>query len=231
MLYLRVTTVFVTHLAVILLATVLAGETDARIIDDFSLGGIVVERLGDTAATAEQSGLDPVHVVGGGRSFVVGDFGSPTQTLALDDAMRVLTFETGSTPGYFSINYGSSDSPLGVDLTANGSTAFQIDYSFDGDSTLVQLRFDSPTGEAGARIPQSDSQVLPNGRRRTVVPFADFPFVDFTNITSLALTAGRFPGNSSIKIYGIETVPEPSAVLLMVAASSFVLQGARCRTR
>src|SRR4051794_833571 len=96
----------------------------AMTIDDFSVGPVVVSRVGPSAATAMQSGLDPAHVLGGGRDIVVGDSGSGDQSLAIDTAARELRFNIASGLGYFHITYGSAAQPLNVNLRAGGANSF-----------------------------------------------------------------------------------------------------------
>lgn len=192
----------------------------SKLIDDFSVGSILVERTADTIATAEQTGLDLTRVVGGERSFAVGEFGIATQTLSVDATMGSMTFETGATPGYFTVGYGSVESPLGLDLMANGADAFVVDFFDDlvyPQSNRFGVGVHTATG-SGFVSPNSfgvEIQTLANGLSRVVLPFELYVTnVDFRQVDRIELGVARFPQNSSITFHLLATIPEPSTLML-----------------
>jgi hypothetical protein len=116
-----------------------ADQATAVIIDDFSVGPVTVTRDGATAATSTQTGLDPGHVLGGNRNIVVGEFGASSQSLTIDSALRELRFTAPTGGGYFDLEYGSEAQPLNIDLTADGSDAFLVEFA--GPGGFVSLNF------------------------------------------------------------------------------------------
>src|SRR4051794_38588920 len=146
----------------------------ALTIDDFSVGPVVVSRVGPSAASALQTGLDPSHVLGGGRDIVVGDSGSGDQSLAIDTAARELRFNISSGLGYFHFTYGSVAQPLNVDLRAGGGNSFQIEFGAGFNTTLDRIRVFTASGESasGSGTAGATQIPLPDGRVLSIVPFS-----------------------------------------------------------
>lgn len=206
----------------------------AIVIDDFSVGPITVERTGVDPGVAEQLGLDPTHVIGGARVIEVGRDGTPPQTLTVDAGAGQLVFETGdstdNTAGYFDIAYGSLASPLNVDLTAEGSNALILDYEIEPTNVFLSgglLVRSVGTSLEGAGFGNFDQIRLPNGTTRLILPFDRYRGIDFENVTEIVLTLNRFRSSSKITFYGIETIPEPTCLLLLATSLSIM----QCRRR
>jgi hypothetical protein len=203
----------------------------ALTIDDFSVGPVVVSRVGPAAAIALQTGLDPAHVLGGGRDIVVGDSGSGNQSLAIDTAARELRFNIASGLGYFHITYGSAAQPLNVDLRAGGANSFQIEFGAGSIADLNFISVLSSSGESftGAGRSGTTSTPLPDGRVLANVPFSTLdPQMDLSSIQRMELEFFRLPTNVGPIVKSFTTVPEPSVAGLVVAG---VLMLAGCSRR
>ncbi|MEQ8618820.1 MAG: hypothetical protein RIB44_19775 [Lacipirellulaceae bacterium] len=218
------------YLSAALVLIFYAEPVAAIVIDDFSVGPITVERTGVDPGMAEQLGLNPTNVIGGVRSISVGSSGSPIQTLEIQAEESQLVFETGPHAntfiGYFDISYGSTSLPLNIDLTANGANAFLLEYETNLDRVpLARVIVSSPSGTDNPAFSNFDTQPLPGGRTRIVLPFDRYPRVDFENVTQISLDVARFPSASQITFYRFETVPEPTTAMLIVASlMSFAIQ-------
>ena len=96
------------------MATVLGAATQpavAIVIDDFSVGAASV--VGP--ATVNQTGLDPLHVIGGARQINV-ERSTSTWTIKPEGGFR---FESTDW-GYFSMQYGAVEPLAAIDLTQEG---------------------------------------------------------------------------------------------------------------
>jgi hypothetical protein len=225
----------------ILIAT---SPLSARVIDDFSVGGTTVVGTTTPATLQTQAGLDPNHVVGGGRNISVGGSGASVQTLNIDTGAGELRFLTGkdttSGLGYFDITYGTVASPLNLDLTSGGANAFYFVTKWDVGGTL----FDQPpnffnvftaAGESTSSVSNIRGgvvTVLPDGGRQVIVPFSAFtPKFDPAKILRIELDFVRIAQGSTFTLSAFRTIPEPSAgVLLAVAMIGGVFCG-RLRRR
>jgi hypothetical protein len=202
-------------------------------IDDFSVGPIQVSRTGATAVTASQTGLDPSHVLGGGREIVVGESGGFVQTLIIDTAERELRFAT-DTNGYFQIDYGTPAAPLDVDLTADGSNAFLFESlyivpTFPAATVPPSfIRVFSATGSGTASLTSSGASIVvqPDGSRRIKLPFSLLGNqVDLTAVQRIELDVFRVAPGSTFSLRTFSTVPEPESMLLFVFGAALVAAG------
>lgn len=204
----------------------------AIVIDDFRVGGITVARDGATAATAEQSGLDPAHVLGAARTFNVGNFGSAPQTLIIDNSQGTCSFSTGDTYGYFGLIYGSAGDPLSVNLLAGGGTTFAVDHRStlaSAPNVTLYVTAGGMTQGISLASSQVEHQPLSDGFARATIPFSLFPpEIDFTHIDQLHLATGRFPPFNSVTLRNLVTIPEP-ATLLLGTLTTACCCGIRCR--
>lgn len=200
------------------------------VLDDFGEGSISVARLADAAGFAVQPGLDPAKVIGGRREITVGEFGTVEQVLSINADRGELTFQTGDTPGYFTVQYGTDAEPLDVDLTAGGANAFVLEYSVNpalplGQKPRLNISVTSPgrrrsvSASAFAVLPEQ----LPNGRTRVVMPFSlAGDDVDFTLVNQLALETGRFHRSTSVTLHRFALIPEPASLVLVVVMAHAV---------
>jgi hypothetical protein len=200
---------------------ILASAASAITIDDFSVGPIEVSRTGSVAATAVQSGLDPSHVLGGGRDITVGEFGTSGQTLIVDTALRELQFSPGSSSGYFQVNYGSMAQPLNVDLTAGGSNAFLFHFIYNVPNFPTSLppssiRVFTATGSGFTALNHSGGSItmLPDGSRRARIPFSTLGNLDLTAVQRIEFELFRVSPGTEFVLKAIATVPEPSCLAL-----------------
>jgi len=93
----------------------------AFVIDDFTIGPIVVTG----PATTSQTGLDPGHVFGGSRCYQVGQFGSGS-VVSIDSSSALTLSSSGN--GYFDIKYATSTASDTVDLAQNGQDRFRVRF-------------------------------------------------------------------------------------------------------
>jgi hypothetical protein len=207
----------------------------AVVIDDYSVGSISLVR--DAAAIIHaQSGLDPNHVAGGNRNMTVGwGGGSAGQSIVIDGAARTMTLASGPTSlGYFSVEYGSVASPLGIDLAANGETLLQVIFKRTGgsDALLTQppnISVSSPSGNR--QLAFAPPQPLGDGRYLSRAAFSDHSTVDFHNLSQLSFNFVRYPRDYSLTLYEIKSVqiPEPAAASLGIAGLILLSAAARRR--
>lgn len=198
----------------------------STLIDDFRDGSIAVARLADTVEEATQTGLDASSVIGGERSIAVGQFGIAPQTLTVEASLGTMTFETGDTLGYFSVEYGSTASPLNLDLLRDGSNSFVLDFVADTSFPRLSVSVYTPGGSdrIGTGAFAVNPQPLPNGMTRVVIPFELYgTHVDFRRVERIELDSSRFPRSSTMSIHRFTTVPEPSTLLLASVFVSVVL--------
>jgi hypothetical protein len=191
------------------LCVVTASSVQAIIIDDFTVGPIHLERNGGVAVNQIQTGLDPVHVLGGQRSLVLGQNYEDGQVLDIDTSARRMSLTSAPFPALagLDVTYGSRTVPLGIDLTADGHDRFVFDFEGIGCCNTFTV-----TSLAG-NILSSDFVELRNyyNGRAAIVPFSEFEGVDLTNIASLELDFGRY---RSLVLRSIHTVPEPTSAWL-----------------
>jgi hypothetical protein len=193
-------------------------------IDDFSVGSIEVARTGTTAASAQQTGLDPLHVLGGGRSFSVGAFGGSVQRLVVDAPAGELRFAT-DTNGYFQITYGSLAEPLNLDLTATGSNAFLFHITYAVPNTPLALipgntfRVVTSTGTRFGSMTAANIVAQADGSRLIRVPFSSLSGQgDFKMVQRIEYELFRVPPGSHFTLRKFATVPEPSTGILSILA-------------
>lgn len=207
------------HLLLVLALSLINGAKSAHgvIIDDFSVGPIVVERTGASGVTQSQSGLDPAHVVGGSRRFIVGDSGAAGQRAEVDTIARELRFQIGSGLGYHRLTYGA-ETPLNLNLVAIGHDAFQLDFVDPVGQPPLWLTVSSPVGSNIVSETVSMIAVpvttLSNGNKRARFDFEWFGGVDLTNVSSIELHSVRVGRDMTFKSLST-VIPEPMSALLV----------------
>ena len=207
--------------------SVLGPVASAVTIDDFSVGSIEVARTGTMAATALQTGLDPAHVLGGGRNFSVGSSGGSVQRLVVDAAASELQFTT-DTNGYFQITYGSLAEQLNVDLTAGRHNAFLFHLEYTAPNNPLALipgnsiQVVTANGTSFGMMSGASIAAQADGSRLVRVPFSSFRGpVDFTAVQRIEFELFRVPMGSQFALRTFATVPEPSAGVLLVLGLGF----------
>jgi len=182
------------------------------LIDDFETGSIDVSRLGGSVVEETQTGLDPSHIIGGERLITVGQSGDAPQHLNIDAGQ--LKFNSGDSFGYFQVAYGSSTSPLNLDLLASGANAFVLDFEAPY-VPLARIVLRSSTGSENPSIGNFDTVFFPSGLARVVVPFDAYGSVDLRQVEEIVLDVSRVRPLSQIAFLRIATIPEPSSVCLL----------------
>ena len=111
------------HLPLFALALAAAAAADAHavVIDDYTVGPLVV----DTPGVTEQTGLSPDHVIGGQRHIEIGQYVS-TSTVEIAASSGMQFSSVGW--GYMELTYDGGDSLGGIDLTAGGDDRFLLNF-------------------------------------------------------------------------------------------------------
>ncbi|QDV72878.1 hypothetical protein [Botrimarina mediterranea] len=204
-----------------------AAPAAAVVIDDFDEGPYSLTLANRVYGNDQtQSGLHPASTIGGTRSllnpwaFYPGEVTPPMPTQLGVDA-ELGAFYALTYPGsynYFSLEWGSDNSPLNADLAADGADRFRVRLSDEiatRDQTLyLTLQVESVVDNV-SRFAQRSIGV----QRFLTIPAGgvfEMPFDAFTqtpgffeNVQSVKLAASRYQGNFSIDV--IETAAAPSA--------------------
>jgi hypothetical protein len=195
-------------------------------IDDFSVGSIEVARTGSTAASAQQTGLDPLHVLGGSRDFSVGTAGGSGQRLVVDAPAGELRFDTDTT-GYFRVTYGSLTEPLNINLTADGSNAFLFHITYAVPNSPLSLipgntfRVITTSGTRFGSMTVASANIAtqPDGSRLIRLPFSSLNGQgDLKMVERIEYELFRVPPGSHFTLRTFATVPEPSTGILSILA-------------
>lgn len=210
-----------------LLPAIFVSPVCARIVDDFSVGPVVAQKVDSTtAAIVEQTDLDPAHVLGGSRLIQVGfGGGGATQTATVDTTARKFTFSTaGDTLGYLTLRYGSETQPLNLNLAADGSQYFAIKMTDVMPGTFSPPAF-RVYGAGTSKFLSLNPQ--PNAVTDTVelrFPFSEFPPGLVEDVDRIEINVGRWSRNSQFSIVSIATVvPEPATLIIAGLAGAFLL--------
>jgi hypothetical protein len=190
----------------------------AVIIDDFSVGPIALSRTGATPVTATQSGLDPAHVLGGGREISIGTDGSAVQTLTIDTTVGELITSSDPNLTYYRIRYGSDASPLNLNFGVNRAILLEATDLPAPNITLFSAGGTANVGPSFAGVTQ---RPLPVGTAY-LMPLSLFQSravgaFDPTLITSIQISAVRQSGTA--RLTTILIVPEPGGAVLLVCAA------------
>ena len=203
----------------LILSLSLCGSSFAGVlIDDFTAGPIPLTSLSSTGQNFIQSGLPTDSLLGGHRDVWGRSINSAT--LELDTTASQFQYDAVQSFGYFTIDYGS-ETPLNINLTADGSDAFLLSFSdtsiasYNGINKRGLYRFavSDSTSTHNATI-ESEMFAL-DGDGGIVVPFAAFPLIDFSGVTMIRVDAARIEEGSQINLNSISTInliPEPSTI-------------------
>ncbi|RIK83548.1 MAG: hypothetical protein DCC67_05860 [Planctomycetota bacterium] len=169
------------------LAALSATRGGAIVIDDFSVGQIVVA----DNLPVDQLGLDPNHVLGGSRRIAIGQYGSGSRLEVTDDG-RLMLSSTGW--GYHTITYGAAAPLDGVDLTAEGHDRLRLTFGEIGGGfhplrVYVNLPTNSSSNAVSLYVQDAwDGLILE-------YPYSSFP-VSFSSVQRIALDSFRNPGTA-----------------------------------
>lgn len=178
-------------------------QADAAVIDNFSEGaGLLQPTNYSPAVVVLQTGLNTNSTIGGTRRL-----SAQTQnhaTLQVDTAPGELSFEAVSGFGYFAVAYGT-ESPLGVDLKADGSDAFLLTFSNVSMPSLVR-------GGYVFRVNGISYDLLPklatiNGSGTIRIPFSHFSTATQFVANQISLEAIRVESQYRLVLDSIVTVP------------------------
>ena len=191
--------------ASILALAVTAQIASAVVIDDFSQGALFIQATNNSGQTVYQNGLDTSDVIGGSRSVYAGSVGGSTTAEIDTSAGQFLLTTDSSAFGYFSLEYGAT-TPLGANLTADGSDRFLINIS---ESTLrfsrAAVSFGVETGGTWYYYNFANDLIALNGPGILTIPFSDFTGANMTNIRAINIESSRFEPGNQIEIASIMT--------------------------
>jgi hypothetical protein len=200
-------------------------------IDDFSDGDFVITATDNLPGTVDtQTDLSPDAVIGGARRAILGSIsGPPGATADLNTELQQLTLTSDPNfNGYLDLEYGF-DTPLGVDLTADGADRFEIEMlsvSADVFPGLFKLNLDTGIIPIAADSVSFADQIfaLAGGSGTIVIPFSAFPNTDLTNVQSIQISMGRVKPGAELVFGGIRTTPEPATALLLSGALALLIR-------
>lgn len=207
----------------------------AATLDDFTVGPVsltVTDRLGETVT---QTGLDTDHVVGGRRILSIRPVEDTPDgvTAVIDPDAADGRFAFTADPNvfsYFTLQYGSDENPLNLDLTATAD-AFRLNNvrsSLTGAFGLYDIYINFRGTNYEADIPFVNSAEPYD----LTIPFSAFgPDADLTQVDRIYVSGGRIPGGSTISFDSITLVPEPTSALLCVGLGGLALRRAQRKVR
>lgn len=185
----------------------------AVIIDDFSQGALFIETTNYPGQTIYQSGLNASDVIGGARSVYVAGATAEIDT----SAGQFLLTTDPSANGYFSLGYGTT-TPLGVDLTTDGSDRFLINISaLTPGRSRGPIAFEVETSGSWFIYRLDNDLLALNGPGTLVIPFSNFTGANMADVQAIEIGAVRFESDSQIGIAAITTAPEPQPFVLLTA--------------
>lgn len=202
----------------------------ALVIDDFTQGPIAALQGTNTSqfgSTMLQSGLDPVHVLGGTRSVFVGSLA--LATVSIEPIKGRFHFLANNSYGYFKLGWGTV-APLNTDLAR--LDAFRLEFTdvMGGTPTPFFALFDLrvKSNDTWYRYSlSSDLNSALNGRTygNLDVPFTRFAGADFAHVQAIELEAARVPQGFGLSIDYFSAVPEPTVASLgLLAAAVFSIR-------
>lgn len=218
-------------LAIVISWGVLSTAGQAMTIDDFSEGGFDITASDNSPGTVDvKTNLSAGAVIGGERRAILGSLdGPPGASAVLDTGLQRLTFTCDpNSRGYLDLEYGF-DSPLGIDLTADGDDQFEIELlssSADLSSGLFNLNLDTGIVPITADSVSFANQIqgFAGGGGTIMIPFSAFPNTDLTNVQSIQISLGRVKPGAELVFGGIRTTPEPATALLLSGALALLIR-------
>lgn len=171
-----------------------ARDAAAIVIDDFTVGSIVV----NGPAQLDQTDVDPAHVIGGTRRFLVGEYGNGSR-LEIADGLQF-----GSTGwGYFRLTYGGVAPLGGIDLTQGGHDRIlfrfgEIGPGFHPFGLYVNKPSNSSSNGQSLYLLDAWDDIVLEAR------YSTFP-TTFTAVDTIIVDAFRNPANSEFEIKSIVT--------------------------
>jgi hypothetical protein len=194
-------------------------QAHAAVIDNFSQGAALLQPTNySPAVVVLQTGLDTNSTIGGTRRL-----SAQTQNLAtlqVETFAGELSFVAVTNWGYYAVEYGTQ-SPLGVDLKADGSEAFLLTFSNVSMPGLWR-------GGYLFRVNGVNYDLLPklaaiNGSGTIRIPFSHFSTATKFVANQITLEAFRVESQYSFVLDSIVTV-SPSLSVVTASANEIQLR-------
>ena len=190
----------------------------AVVIDSFRQGAALLEPTNySPAVVVLQTGLDTNLSIGGTRRLSAQTQKAQTQsraTLQVDAVAGEMSFEVITNFGYFAVEYGT-ESPLGVDLRADGSDAFLLTFSNVSMPGLWRGGYTFRVNGMGYDL-LHDLQVI-NGSGTVRIPFSYFSTAPQFVANQISLAASRVESQYRLVLDSIVTVNSNTPPKLGVA--------------
>ncbi len=187
-----------------IITALLCNAAPAIVIDDFSVGPVMVDGPSGTAA---QTGLDPSHVIGGRRDIFVEHAGDRAQVETGKGRFHFTT-DAGDF-GYVRLTYGQGG-PLGVDFTAQGHDRIRFRF-VDVTNTGIFWTYVNTTLPPSSNGLELQTAIRALGSYGIIeVPYSLYN-ADFTNVSNFVVHDIRVPANSHYAIEEIVTAGPPLA--------------------
>jgi len=194
-------------------------HASAAVIDNFSQGAALLKPTNySPAVVVLQTGLDTNSTIGGTRRL-----SAQTQnqaTLQVDTVAGELSFEAVNDFGYFTVAYGT-ESPLGVDLKADGSDAFLLMFSNVSMPGLWRGGYTFRVNGIGYDLLPKLAAI--NGSGTIRIPFSHFSTASQFVANQISLEAIRVESQYRLVLDSIVTVP-PSLSVVTLSADEIQLR-------
>jgi len=184
-------------------------------IDSFNEGAALLSPTNYLPAVVVlQAGLNTNSTIGGTRRLTA-------QTLdkaffQVSAGAGELSFEAGSGFGYFAVAYGT-ESPLGVDLKADGSEAFLLTFSNVNMPGLIRGGYTFRVN--GISYDLLSKLAALNGSGTIRIPFSHFSTATQFVANQISLEASRVESQYRLVLDSIVTVPPALSVVTLSAGA------------
>ncbi len=185
----------------------------AAVIDDFSQGAALLAPTNySPAVVVLQTGLDTKSTIGGTRRLSAQTLNQAT--FEVKTIPGELSFEAVSDFGYFTVGYGT-ESPLGVDLKADGSEAFLLTFSNVSMPGLWRGSYIFRVNGIDYDLLQDLAAIGGSGTIR--IPFSRFSTASQFVANQISLEASRVESQYRLVLDSIVTVPPLLRVATLTA--------------
>ncbi len=190
-----------------------AVNAGAAVIDSFNQGAALLEPTNySPAVVVLQTGLNTNSTIGGTRRL-----SAQTQnqaTLQVETVPGELSFDAVSDFGYFTVGYGT-ESPLGVDLRADGSEAFLLTFSNVSMPGLWRGSYTFRVNGIGYDLLHDLAGI--NGSGTIRIPFSRFSTAAQFVANQISLEASRVESQYRLVLDSIVTVPPLLSVVTLAS--------------
>lgn len=188
-------------------------HADAAVIDNFSQGAALLQPTNYwPAAVVLQTGLNTNSTIGGTRRL-----SAQTQnqaTLQVETNRGELSFEAVNDFGYFTLGYGT-ESPLSVDLKADGSDAFLLTFSNVSTPGLWRGIYTFRVNGIGYDLLPKLAAI--NGRGTIRIPFSHFSTAAQFVANQITLEGARVESSYRLVLDSIVTALPPLSAVTLTA--------------